>query len=1160
MIDSLQRARRVLAEASARGLGGPSVQRAEEILARASDLPSTFDAVAELDLPPALLGTLHEVYGSTPPPAQPAPERPRQLGGYTIVRPLGQGGMGMVYVGQDPEGRPVAIKICQSLAGHASERFSRECASLARIRHPHVVRYLDAGLGPPPFLVMDHVEGESLGERLRRGPLEPDEARRVCAEVAEGIAAAHALGIQHRDVKPANVLLRASDGAALVADFGLTRTLESTTLTRSGTLIGTLAYAAPEQARGKRTGPEADAWSLGALLFHCLAGQPPFVAENEFQLALAVVEGHVPRLCSLAPGAPADLEALCTDCLQQDPALRPRPEEIAARLRGWVRPSAGPPQVWKRVAGLVGGLLILLLLALAIGVLLPEEPPAGPGDTAGTSSSPTPPPPLAAGLPQGWASVWVGPAGAEFDRPALWESPQQASPLRPDARSVAFAGTVRVREGGRLEVRYPAREVRLEIYKPERYVVIAEGVPSAQADGEDRLRYQVPTDSQGVVLTPGNARWEAPRVTWDLALRGRFQVRLILGGVSQGKRFHRLVYSRRGPRAFLSSRPHRVELPRTADGQAQRITLGASRAGEPGVAFADEDLSVLEPSFAEPATPGAALLYVMSGDVSLGPVVIRGRPLRVDRPAVALAPAHEAPRLLIQASYRSEPLNRQSGPFLVASSGLEQIALERTADKLNLVSLRDARTLATVTCPVLEGPESLELELAGPLVSGRLRGGDGQLLATIHLPWEAWRPGPIRLGFGSSGPTIRFSRVELGARQEDLPVDSGALQSWAKLSRRIAGLCDPRQSPALCGPSRRSAQWEAARQAGRELEALLPRLGPLRLAAKARILQAAVVAGEVDRAQLLAQDLRRNEAGIERVREAVDRLTWNPRTQTPGYLEVLSRGPTVDRDNQILLASAQVCFELLPSDQHASPARVYADVLLEAYRKRSPEEPRSAVWDSRLEDARARLSIHSAGHARMLAAEAALCVALGRLEEALRCYDQAVVARDFWFTWAERARVLRGLGRTDEWFLSLLAMLASQPTKPNAAIARARDGLTSRELQAQRPGSWAALNLAAIRLTKGGFEQLRAVLRQLPPPTQPRERDLLIYVGVCLGDTAAPRGQRPLQVLARARAGDPKARAALADLALEDFLLRCVARSDPDLIGLVPQYPFPALR
>lgn len=191
---------------------------------------------------------------------------------YRVEHELGRGGMSIVYAGHQEElDRPVALKVLAShLAGNPEfrERFLREARIAASLHHPHLVRTFDItehdGL---PCIVMELLPGGTVeGRRLSH-----DEA----AEVADGLAYAHANGVVHRDLKPSN-LLRAADGSIKIGDFGVARAVEETMLTQAGTVLGTLRYLAPEQAEGQVAGPEADVWSLGVVLDDLL--EPPFPA------------------------------------------------------------------------------------------------------------------------------------------------------------------------------------------------------------------------------------------------------------------------------------------------------------------------------------------------------------------------------------------------------------------------------------------------------------------------------------------------------------------------------------------------------------------------------------------------------------------------------------------------------------------------------------------------------------------------------------------------------------------------------------------------------------------------------------------------------------------------------------------------------------------
>jgi serine/threonine protein kinase len=256
------------------------------------------------------------------------PDSLGRLGSYEVIGVLGRGGMGVVFKAYDPAlSRNVAIKVLSaSLAscGAARRRFLREARAAAAVVHEHVVSVFavveTAGL---PFLVMEYVPGRSLQDRLdRNGPLHLAEILRIGMQTAAGLAAAHAQGLVHRDVKPANILLENGVERVRLSDFGLARAVADAGVTQSGIIAGTPHYMAPEQARGETTDQRADLFSLGSTLYAMSAGYPPFRAESPLAVLRRVCD-DVPRsLREIDPQIPDWLESIIARLHAKDPADR----------------------------------------------------------------------------------------------------------------------------------------------------------------------------------------------------------------------------------------------------------------------------------------------------------------------------------------------------------------------------------------------------------------------------------------------------------------------------------------------------------------------------------------------------------------------------------------------------------------------------------------------------------------------------------------------------------------------------------------------------------------------------------------------------------------------------------------------------------------------
>jgi serine/threonine-protein kinase len=212
-------------------------------------------------------------------------------------------------------------------------RFFREARLAARLDHENVVRVLDSGEHDGrPWIALEYVEGETLaGVLSRRGRLPPGEAASIGRQLCAGLQHAHDAGLVHRDVKPANVVVR-SDGSATIVDFGVARAHEGTELTEHGSVVGTASYLAPELAAGGQVTAAADLYSLGAVLFEAVTGGPPHRVSSLAELVAAGARPTPPRLREVAAGIPPGLDEAVARCLEPDPADRPASAKEVARL------------------------------------------------------------------------------------------------------------------------------------------------------------------------------------------------------------------------------------------------------------------------------------------------------------------------------------------------------------------------------------------------------------------------------------------------------------------------------------------------------------------------------------------------------------------------------------------------------------------------------------------------------------------------------------------------------------------------------------------------------------------------------------------------------------------------------------------------------------
>ncbi len=286
-----------------------------------------------------------------------------RLGPYEVVAPAGAGGMGEVYRAHDSRlNRDVAIKI---LPDHLSanpelrERFEREARAISQLSHPHICVLYDIGKHEgADYLVLEYLEGETLGARLRKGPLPPDQVLKYGAQIADALDKAHRRGVVHRDLKPDNVMLTKS-GVKLL-DFGLAKplstpvgmsssivaTMTHSPLTTEGTLVGTFQYMAPEQLEGREADARSDLFALGCVLYEMSTGKRAFDGKSTASVVASIMSSEPAAPSSIAPLTPPALEWAIKKCMAKDPEERwQNAGDLASELR-WIQEggsSAGNP-------------------------------------------------------------------------------------------------------------------------------------------------------------------------------------------------------------------------------------------------------------------------------------------------------------------------------------------------------------------------------------------------------------------------------------------------------------------------------------------------------------------------------------------------------------------------------------------------------------------------------------------------------------------------------------------------------------------------------------------------------------------------------------------------------------------------------------------------
>jgi eukaryotic-like serine/threonine-protein kinase len=323
-------------------------------------------------------------------------------GRYRLEHRLGSGGMSEVWLADDGQlQRKVVVKFLGQ--GADAARFEREAHAAAALAHPNICQLFDYGSEEGrPFMVLEYLPGGTLEDRLPDGrPLADGETVRILTQLAEGLAHAHERGLIHRDLKPANVLFDA-EGRAKIADFGIARVGEASTLTEAGTVLGTAAYISPEQAAGEPATPASGVYALGVIAYRMLTGRLPFESNSPLELARMHLQDEPPSIAKVRPDVPPRLARVTTAALAKDPRERPADgAALLAELQGAEAPTIAetaaetqvmpvPPAGFRRRRLLLAAALIALLAGgAALAVLVTRSPSSSPARVKNPTTPPT---------------------------------------------------------------------------------------------------------------------------------------------------------------------------------------------------------------------------------------------------------------------------------------------------------------------------------------------------------------------------------------------------------------------------------------------------------------------------------------------------------------------------------------------------------------------------------------------------------------------------------------------------------------------------------------------------------------------------------------------------------------------------------------------------
>jgi serine/threonine protein kinase len=258
---------------------------------------------------------------------------------YKIIEKLGEGGMGVVYKAEDSKlKRQVALKFLPpelTRDTEAKERFVHEARAASALQHTNIctIHAIDETEDGQLFICMDYYKGETLKKKIDQRPLKLDDAIKIAIQIAQGLAKAHEAGIVHRDIKPANIIIT-EDGEVKIMDFGLVKFEEITTMTKTGTTLGTVNYMSPEQATGEKVDHRSDIWSLGVLLYEILTGQLPFKGDYKPAVIYSILNQTQEPITALRTGVSKSLENLVNKCLEKNASDRyQHADELSVDLR-----------------------------------------------------------------------------------------------------------------------------------------------------------------------------------------------------------------------------------------------------------------------------------------------------------------------------------------------------------------------------------------------------------------------------------------------------------------------------------------------------------------------------------------------------------------------------------------------------------------------------------------------------------------------------------------------------------------------------------------------------------------------------------------------------------------------------------------------------------